>query len=244
MAEPEHAWNWKKDKVWFETPEEFLGAIRSEFGVSDVRCVPGFRGYAVTPQGRVFSCKMSMATFTNYLIEMTATPLKKRSRRLVLGVYDETLKRNRRINRAHLMALAYLPPPQPWEDRVRHLNDVCDDDRLENLAWGTAQDNADDLVKNGLSKVGEKHRQAKLTNQQAIEVYRLWKEEAKSIRDLATQFSVTYDIIYNLVKGITYYAVTGAPHNKRRVKQVRKKRQLLREQRHHLRDGDAAVSGD
>lgn len=32
---------------------------------------------------------------------------------------------------------------------VRHLNDIPDDNRLENLAWGNKSENAYDAVKNG-----------------------------------------------------------------------------------------------
>lgn len=51
--------------------------------------------------------------------------------------------------RSRLMLMAFVgPPPYPGA-HARHLNDVQTDDRLENLAWGSAADNGDDAVRNG-----------------------------------------------------------------------------------------------
>lgn len=53
-----------------------------------------------------------------------------------------------RIRYIHrLLAEAFIPNPQgfPW---VLHANDVSDDNRLENLRWGTPQMNVQDAVRN------------------------------------------------------------------------------------------------
>ena len=47
-----------------------------------------------------------------------------------------------------LVAAAFLGERQPGQI-VRHLNDVPDDNRLENLAYGTQSDNMWDLARNG-----------------------------------------------------------------------------------------------
>ena len=49
-----------------------------------------------------------------------------------------------------LLATAFKENPNKYQ-LVRHLNDIKTDNRLENLCWGTEQDNADDRVKNGNS---------------------------------------------------------------------------------------------
>lgn len=54
----------------------------------------------------------------------------------------------KRVKIHRLMALTFLDNPDnlPF---VRHLNDVPDDNRIENLAWGTNSDNQMDSIRNG-----------------------------------------------------------------------------------------------
>ena len=67
-----------------------------------------------------------------------------------------------------LLAFAFIGPP-PFEGAyVRHLNDVPDDNRIENLAWGTAQDNADDSKRNGSRLIGSRATRAKLTESDVV----------------------------------------------------------------------------
>lgn len=47
-----------------------------------------------------------------------------------------------------LVAEAFLPNPDNLPV-VRHLNDIKEDNTLENLAWGTYADNAQDAIRNG-----------------------------------------------------------------------------------------------
>lgn len=56
---------------------------------------------------------------------------------------------NKTLCKLHrLLALAFIPNPDN-HPIVRHLNDVKDDNRLENLAWGTHLDNTEDRRRNG-----------------------------------------------------------------------------------------------
>lgn len=59
---------------------------------------------------------------------------------------DKETKRNFPVH--HLVLKAFIGEPEPGQES-RHHNDVSDDNRLENLAWGTRQDNADDRKRNG-----------------------------------------------------------------------------------------------
>lgn len=47
-----------------------------------------------------------------------------------------------------LIALTFIPNPNNFQI-VRHLNDVHNDNRIENLCWGTNKHNTEDAIKNG-----------------------------------------------------------------------------------------------
>lgn len=70
------------------------------------------------------------------------------------GVWDssngyQTVSIDGRSYLLHRVILTtFIGPPEPgWYGR--HLNDDKQDNRLENLAWGTPADNANDMVRNG-----------------------------------------------------------------------------------------------
>lgn len=57
--------------------------------------------------------------------------------------------REREQKNVSALVLEAFVGPRPAGQLARHLNDVKDDDRLENLAWGTVSENAYDRVNNG-----------------------------------------------------------------------------------------------
>jgi len=69
-----------------------------------------------------------------------------------------------------LMLEAFVGPPPTVKSVCRHINDVPDDNRLENLAWGTSADNAQDAIKNGRRPVNENHQHAKLSNADVLSI--------------------------------------------------------------------------
>ena len=55
----------------------------------------------------------------------------------------------KKLKKVHrLVAEAFIPNPE-GHPLVRHLNDQKEDNRRENLAWGTAKDNNQDRFRNG-----------------------------------------------------------------------------------------------
>jgi len=74
-----------------------------------------------------------------------------------------------------LVAEAFLPEPLAGE-QVRHLNGDKSDARAENLAWGSAAENAADRNRHGTTARGVRNGFAKLTEGQVREVRRLRDE--------------------------------------------------------------------
>lgn len=71
-------------------------------------------------------------------------------------LYDESGKHRAWL--AHrLVALAFLPPPLPGQTFVLHGDDNRLNPRVDNLRWGTPQDNSDDAARNGRIPRGEAH---------------------------------------------------------------------------------------
>lgn len=119
--------------------------------------IPGYEDlYLVSSQGRVRS-KTRI-----YPSGWKRNPRIMRQRRMWAGYMHVQLKGSagkRKTFRVHrLVALAFLGgPPAPGME-VRHLNGVRDDNRLENLAWGTRSENSQDSIRHGTHpKAGKTH---------------------------------------------------------------------------------------
>lgn len=65
---------------------------------------------------------------------------------LLVGISKNNTTKTAKVHR--LVAEAFIPNPNNLPV-VRHLNDIPDDNRIDNLAWGTPKDNTADLIKNG-----------------------------------------------------------------------------------------------
>lgn len=70
----------------------------------------------------------------------------------------------------HVLVLSAFKGPRPEGKESRHLNGVPDDNRLDNLDWGTPVENAADRALHGTQVRGEKHSHAKLTDAQVQEI--------------------------------------------------------------------------
>ena len=75
------------------------------------------------------------------------------SGRLTVTISTRGTSSREKIHR--MVARAFIPNPseQPF---VRHLNDVPNDNRVENLAWGNASSNGLDAVRNGVHPLAKK----------------------------------------------------------------------------------------
>ena len=105
-----------------------------------------------------------------------------------------------RVNRAvhRLVAEAFLGS-RPDGEQIRHLNGNQKDNRVENLTWGTAQENASDRGRHGTTARGVRNGFSKLT-EEAVRRIRNRVNAGESYRSVATDFGVNPATIGGIVR--------------------------------------------
>lgn len=127
------------------------------------RPVVGYEGlYEVSDHGRVRALERRIKTqrSSQYI----------RGRVLRFGYHNAgyplvTLCRDnhRRTAAVHAVVMLAFRGPRPPDHVVRHLNGNPQDNRLQNLAYGSWLENEADKARHGRALVGERHHQARLT---------------------------------------------------------------------------------
>ena len=87
-----------------------------------------------------------------------------------------------------LVATAFVPNPDQLPV-VRHLDGDSLNNHVDNLAWGTYQDNSDDAIKAGATPRGECHCHARLT-EEAARIIKSTPRSQSNAERLGKQFGV------------------------------------------------------
>ena len=122
-----------------------------------------------------------------------------------ITLQDDTGKK--RVVRIHiLVARAFLGPAKGR--LVLHKSGKRKDPKLENLEYGSYEDNNDDKYIHGTHQMGEKNSRAEVTKKQAKEIYRL---KGKLIQmEIAERYNISRQAVSDIHRGITWAEVTGA----------------------------------
>lgn len=108
-------------------------------------------GYIVTREGRVFSIQSNWRGYGEREMRQTPNADGYPSVRLTIGGKRTRLAVHR------LVAREYLPPRPTTSHEVRHLDGDKSNPHVENLAWGTVKENADDRERHGRTSRGLSH---------------------------------------------------------------------------------------
>ena len=165
-----------------------------------MKAIPGFPRHFVASDGRVFSfCPFGHSGPPLESPREVAQVTNRKGYKLVNLGY-EGRKQTFQVHR--LVLEAYDGPSQ--NRQCRHLNGDSSDNRIENLAWGTAIENAQDRINHGhqAHMKGEQHGRSKLT-----------RKDIMDIRKLATT-GVTQKAIA-LKYGVHQCAISRIIHRKR-----------------------------
>ncbi len=141
--------------------------------------VPGHDGYAVTADGDIRgprSVLRPMAMPDGYLYVITGAKAK-------LWVH-------------HAVLLA-LVSPRPTGLECRHLDGNPANNRVENLCWGTRQQNVRDKARHGTELHGEAKSGARLTVEQVAAI----RVDTRSARAVGAEYGVSHTAVLRIRRG-------------------------------------------
>lgn len=167
-------------------------------GDTEFKPIPGFSGYLAGDNGTVWSNK------------------KRGEYREVIGSFDDGYRRvrlvsddgrevKRHVARFVLMAFAGIPPVGM---QACHNNGCKSDDRLSNLRWATAQENATDKVLHGTSRL----RRLGPSPMSAIEVAQIreaFRRGTATTKRVAEWYGIHQRYVNDIIRHRTWKHVGG-----------------------------------
>jgi hypothetical protein len=163
-----------------------------------MRPIPGFPGYQITTDGRVWSEPKTTSHKKGKWLKPCIT-----NGYVYAGLYQNGKCFDRRV---HRLVLETYVGPCPKGMEACHNNGDRRDNRLENLRWGTRSANIYDAVKHGthVNNQGEKNSQAKLTEDQVRLIYASYHNGLHTIKELTDYFNVSEGCIWGIVRKVNW----------------------------------------
>ena len=146
--------------------------------------IKGYENYSVSNQGRVY----------NYKKRIFLKPQKNTHRYLHVGLWKNGIGKMHTIHR--LVALAFIPNVF-GKRTINHIDGCKANNHVSNLEWNTHSENVKHAFDNGLKNPtkGSKNGKSKLTENQVLEIRRLYSTGEYTQRALGKIFGVTPQLI-------------------------------------------------
>jgi len=157
---------------------------------AQVRYLTRFPGYAITDDGRVFSCrKKYRGGYCNRWREYKQAH-RPDGHRYVNFTYDG----KQTATGVHRLVLEAFVGQQPDGMMCCHNNGIAWDNRVSNLRWGTAQDNTDDMIR---------HRtfRRKVSDEDAAAIAHEWSTTEATPQELARKYGCKPHNVYFIIGG-------------------------------------------
>lgn len=116
----------------------------------------------------------------------------------VVSTWDGVVQK---MHKLHRLILEAFVGPCPEGMESRHLDGDPDNNKLDNLAWGTKLENHDDRRRHGNTPTGEKNHGAKLTERMVREIREL-STKGLSRNELGRRFGMSRAQISRIVTGV------------------------------------------
>jgi hypothetical protein len=155
------------------------------------RAVPDFPGYEVSNAGDVRSVTRAVPhqNVTKTIFGKNKVPRPQRNGgHLRLSLFHE---RTRKDVFVHRLVMAAFVGPLPAGEIVRHINGNPRDNRIENLTYGDALENAADAIKHGAQVRGERSNKSNLTDRKVREIRCFARDPRITQKSLAEMYGVT-----------------------------------------------------
>ncbi len=164
--------------------------------------VPGYNGwYEASNQGRVRSWRRPGKPSERAPHPHVLSPAATRGGYLFVGLSLDGRTWQARLNR--LVLIAFIGPPFEGAHAC-HRNGDNQDNRLENLYWGTAKENAQDKKRCGTHATGEKVNRSKLKRKQVAEMKELHAGGGWTYDRLGEKYRVNGSTVWRAINGKTW----------------------------------------
>lgn len=179
----------------------------------EYRDVPGFPGYRVGSDGSVWSCLPSKKLGWNSDWKRLKHYVNDNGY-CIIGLRLAGKPRDFRVHQ--LVALAFIGDC-PAGQEVRHGNGNRQDNRRDNLSYGTRAQNMADAIRHGTTTRGERGPRATMTNAEALEIRLAVRSGRKRQCEIARERGISPATVCEIVSGKNHWknldtiARTGDP---------------------------------
>ena len=164
------------------------------------RMVPGCP-YGASNDGRIRRVGVAQGAVVGRELQQRTSPLGYKTVQLRVG------GRHRHRFAHSLVALAFLGEPPEGQQTINHKNGIKADNRPENLEWVSHRQNIAHAVANGLTAVGERAGNARLTEAAVVEIRALYATVGPE--QLSAKYGVSVGAIYDAAFGLTWRHVSA-----------------------------------